>query len=233
MAEKRITKIWLKNYLSYNWWKYLLLTVLCGVCINMLFSITAYRVPEEKKLEVFACNGYTDVLALQQMLWEDFSVDHPDQEELTVMNIDLTSDDIYKQMQFGTYFSAQQGDICLLPESMVLSLTEEAADYSFLELTPYIESGVIDVTGIDMTGSVFKNEAGEEGVYAIPADALYGLYEYGTNPDDSYLCIMVYGGNDDNAAALLGRMIELFGAENAGAYDQTHNADGELSVIFN
>lgn len=231
MAENRITKKWLKNYWTYNWWKYLILVVCCAVGVDLLFSVTAYRVPEEKKLELYMCSGFVDTQMLHDEIWPGFSEEHPDQEELTVYNIDLTMDDMYAQMQFSTYIGAQQGDVCLLPESMVKSLTAEGADYSFLELTPYIDSGVIDVSGVDMTGGVFKNEAGEEGVYAIPADSLYGLMRYGTNPKDSYLCVLAYCGNDANAAALIDRMIELYQTEAPAGGGGTQSE--AQTVIFN
>ena len=70
--------------------------------------------------------------------------------------------------------------------------------------------GVIPTEGIDLTPGMLKDSAGREGLYAIPADTLYGLYEYGCDPQGGLLCAMVYGGNDDTAATLIGQMIERF-----------------------
>ena len=44
----QITKKWLKNHFAYSWWKYLVLTVACVMGVDMLFAMTAYRVPEDK-----------------------------------------------------------------------------------------------------------------------------------------------------------------------------------------
>ena len=46
------------------------------------------------------------------------------------------------------------------------------------DLTPYIENGMINVEGMDLTRGMLKNEAGETVVYGIPTDALFGLVDY-------------------------------------------------------
>ena len=79
-----------------------------------------------------------------------------------------------------------------------------------MDLTPYIESGVIDVQDIDLTAGRMVSSTGEEGIYAIPADSLYGLLAYGNDPADSMLCIMDYNGNEETSAAVLSMMIERY-----------------------
>ena len=128
MTEKRITKKWLKNHWAYSWWKYLLLVCVCSMGINVLFTTTAYRPPEEKKIELYVCNGYVDQQVLDEQVSEAFFARYPEQEEMTVMNINLASEDMYVQMQFMTYLAAQQGDVLLLPESQVYQLADAGAD---------------------------------------------------------------------------------------------------------
>ena len=210
MADNRITKERLKNHWHYCWWRYVIFGVLALFFVDILFVMTAYRSPEERKIEVYMCNGYANAAALQEDLWADLLAACPDQEELLVANIDLVSGDMYAPMQFSTYMAAQQGDLCLLPLEQMKSLAQDGAEYVFLELTPYVESGVIPVEGIDLTGGMFANERGELGLYGIPAGSLPGLYEYGCNPAGGLLCLMAYGGNDDTAATLLGQMIARF-----------------------
>lgn len=230
MAENRITKRWLKNHWTYSWWKYLLVIALSVMGIDMLFTSTAYRPPEEKKIELYVCNEYVDSIALQEALWPLFSERYPDQEELTVMNINLTSDDMYAAMQFSTYVAAQQGDVLLLPEAEVAKLAAEGADVAFLELTPFIESGVIDPGDIDLSSGMMKSEAGEMGLYAIPADTLYGLTAFYNIPDDSMLCLTSYGGNDEHAAGLLNLLLERYRTEKPEGYGE---ADQAPATIFN
>ena len=212
MADNRITMKRLKNHWHYGWWKYVIFGVLAVFGVDLLFAMTAYRSPEERKIELYMCNGYANATALQEDLWADLVAACPDQEELLVLNIDLVNGDMYADMQFNTYIAARQGDVCLLPLAEMKTLAQDGAEYAFLELTPYVESGVIPVDGIDLSGGMLADEKGELGLYGIPAGSLTGLHEYSCDPAGGLLCLMVYGGNDDTAATLLGQMITRFRA---------------------
>ncbi len=219
MTENKFCRAWLRHHFTYSWWKYLLLVAGCVLGVNMLFTMTAYRPPEEKKVELYVLNDFVTTQTLQDHLWPQLLEKCPDQEELTVLNINLSSNDAYAYMQFSTYVAAKQGDVCVMPAGEVAKLAAGGAEYAFLELTPYIESGVIDPKGIDLSGGVFPNEAGEDGLYAIPADSLHGLSDYGNDPEGSYLVILAYGGNDAVSAHLLGLMIDNFYQEKPDDYD--------------
>ena len=39
----------LKHHLTYNWWKYVLALLAGTMLVNLVFTVTAPRVPEEKK----------------------------------------------------------------------------------------------------------------------------------------------------------------------------------------
>lgn len=210
MADNRITKKRIKDHWRYGWWKYAIFAVVVAIGIDLLFSMTAYRSPEDKRIQLYMCNGYADAQALETDLWPALLEACPEQEELLAMNIDLTTSDYYAQIQFTTYTAAREGDVCLLPASEVRALASDGADYAFLELTPYVERGVIPTEGIDLEAGMLEDSNGVRGLYAIPADTLYGLYEYGCDPAGGMLCAMVYGGNDDTAATLIGQMIERF-----------------------
>lgn len=220
MAANRITKKWLQNHFHYNWWKYLAAVAISIMGIDMLFTSTAYRPPEEKKLELYMCSGYVDSVALQDELWPLIQERYPDREELTVMNIDLSTGDMYANMQFTTYVAAQQGDVMLLPQAEVYKLAGEGADEAFLELTPFIESGVINPQDIDLSAGMLKAANGEIGLYAIPADALHGLNVFYGVPEGGMLCLMSYGCNDEHAAGLLNLLIERYKTEKP-AQDET------------
>lgn len=220
MAENRITKKALKHHWSYSWWKYLLLVFLCAAGVDVVFTMTAYRPPEEKKIELYMLNGYCDTTAMKEELDPLFFGAHPEQEELTILNINLAGDDMYAAMQFSTYVAAQQGDVCLMPVSEVQKLAADGAEYAFMDLAPYIESGVIDAQDIDLTPGTMKSSTGETGIYAIPADTLYGLLAYGNDPADSMLCVMDYNGNEQTSAAVLNLLIERYRTEKPEGYDE-------------
>ena len=231
MAQNRITKSWLKNHWAYSWWKYLVLTVICIMGVNILFTSTAYRAPEEKKIELYVACNYVDQQALQEQLSGVFFERFPEQEELIVININLASGDAYTQMQFTTYLAAHQGDVLLLPKGQMYQLAEAGADNAFLELTPYIESGVIDLEKAGVEGLVLPDSKGVEGIYAIPADSLYGLFDLGCNTADSYLCLTSFGGNEDTAAGVLNMLFELYQAEKPEGYDEAVNK-ASISPVF-
>ena len=230
MAANRLTKKWLQNHLHYSWWKYVLVVAISIMGIDMLFTSTAYRPPEEKKLELYICSGYIDSSALQDALWPQIQARYPDQEEFTVMNIDLSSGDMYANMQFTTYAAAQQGDVLLLPQAEVYKLASESADDAFLELTPFIESGVIDPQDIDLSAGMLERAEGGMGLYAIPADSLYGLSEFYGLAEGGMLCATSYGGNDENAAGLINMLIELYKTEKPESQTGTASAP---ATIFN
>lgn len=219
MAENRITKKLIKHHWSYNWWKYLLLVFLCAAGVDVVFTMTAYRPPEEKKMEIYVLNGYCDTAAMQAELEPLFFEAHPEQEELTILNINLTGGDMYAAMQFSTYAAAQQGDVCLLPRSEVQKLAAEGAENAFMDLAPYIESGAIDVQDIDLIGGRMKNSEGKESIYAIPADSLYGLLAFGNDPADGMLCVMGYNGNEETSAAVVNMLIERYRAPKPEGYE--------------
>ena len=50
MAGKKLSRKSILNYLMYSWWKYVALVVVCVLGVDVLFTMTAYRVPEEKKV---------------------------------------------------------------------------------------------------------------------------------------------------------------------------------------
>jgi len=232
MAENRITKKWLKNHWHYSWWKYMLVVVISIMGVNMLFTTTAYRPPEEKKVELYICSSYSDAMSLQTELSPLFFAEHPDQEELSVMNINLSSGDMYAAMQFSTYAAAQQGDVCMLPMSEVAKLSAENPEDAFLDLTPYIESGALDVQGIDLRDTTFTTPEGKQGIYGVPSDSLYGLLQHSTDPADGVLCVMIYSGNDENAVSMLDLLIRQYKTEKPEGYDKMHDAANSTQAVF-
>lgn len=224
MSGERITRKWLINHFTYNWWKYLLVAVISAFGVDVLFSVTAYRPPENRKIELYLCSGYADTEAVRADFWPELQARCPEQEELIVMNINLASDDIYSRMQFSTYCAAQQGDVCLLPRSEFRKLADDGGDQAFTELSGALGSGAIDARGIDLTDTTLPAESGEMGIYGIPADTLYGLLDYGCDPADSVLCIMFYNGNEDASAAMLDLLVERLSRPKPENYDAMRRA---------
>ena len=209
MTDKRLTKKRLKNHFAYNWWKYALSAAISAMLVSVVFAVTEYRPPAEKKVELYVLNSYIETETFQQDFWPELQARKPEQEALTVLNINLTdSSNIYAPMQFSTYVAAQQGDLFLISRDEMLKITYDGAQEALVELTDYLDSGVIDAAGLDLAQDTLDRGDGTTAVYAIPAGTLTGLSQYGNNPENSFLCIPLYTKNADTAAALIGLMVE-------------------------
>ena len=209
MTDKRLTKKRLKNHFAYNWWKYALSAAVSAMLVSVVFAVTEYRPPAEKKVELYVLNSYIETETFQQDFWPELQARKPEQEALTVLNINLTdSSNIYAPMQFSTYVAAQQGDLFLISRDEMLKITYDGAQEALVELTDYLDSGVIDAAGLDLAQGTLDRGDGTTAVYAIPAGTLTGLSQYGNNPENSFLCIPLYTKNADTAAALIGLMVE-------------------------
>lgn len=209
MADNRLTKKKLKNHFAYNWWKYALSAALSVMLVSVLFAVTEYRPPDDKKVELYVLNDYIDTETFQQDFWPLLQAEKPEQEKLTVLNIDLTDgSNIYAPMQFSTYVAAQQGDLFLISREEMLKITADGAQDALLELTAYLDDGTIHADGVDLAKGTLDRGDGTTAVYAIPADTLTGLSRYNNNPQDSLLCIPMYTKNADSAAALIELMLE-------------------------
>ena len=224
MADNRITKHRVKNHWAYCWWKYLLMVVCVVFGVNLFFTMTAYRSPEDKKVEIYLCNGWADAEKAQNDMWPMLLEVAPEQEQINVANIDLVGEEYYSVMQFTTYVAAQQGDILLLHKDEFAKYGSADAWGMYADLTPYIENGMINVEGMDLTRGMLKNEAGETVVYGIPTDALFGLVDYSIDPADTLLVVTAYSGNEETCVKLLNAMLKYYEAEKPEGYDEWHNS---------
>lgn len=230
MADNRITKHRIKNHWAYSWWKYLLMVVCVVFGVNIFFTMTAYRSPEDKKVEVFLCSGWADAEKAYSDMWPMLLEVAPEQEEMNVANIDLVTEEYYSVMQFTTYVAAQQGDIMLLHKDEFARYGSADAWGMYADLTPYIENGMISVEGMDLTRGMLNNEDGETVVYGIPADMLFGLVDYSIDPADSLLVVTAYSGNEETCVKLLDAMIKRYQIEKPEGYDEWHNSRTKKSV---
>ena len=232
MADNRITKKRLKNHFAYSWWKYALAAVLSVMGVSLVFTATRYEPPADRQLTVYVLNDYTDAETMQADLWARIKEARPEQEALFVQNIDLTdSSNIYAPMQFSTYVAAQQGDVFLIPYDEMLKIVADGPEDALVDLTAYIESGVIDVSGLDLSACTMEKLDGTTGIYAVPADQLYGLRSaYYNDAKGSVLCIPIYSQNQDTAAEAIRILMELGKGEKPA--EQTEKADAAQPQVF-
>ena len=232
MADNRITKKRLKNHFAYSWWKYALAAVLSVMGVSLVFAATRYEPPADRQLTVYVLNDYTDAETMQADLWARIKEAHPEQEALFVQNIDLTdSSNIYAPMQFSTFVAAQQGDVFLIPYDEMLKIVADGPEDALVDLTAYIENGVIDVSGLDLSACTMEKLDGTTGIYAVPADQLYGLRTaYYNDAKGSVLCIPIYSQNQDTAAEAIRILMELGKGEKPA--EQTEKAEAAQPQVF-
>ena len=78
----------LKNHLTYNWWKYLLALVAGTFLVDMLFTITSPRIPDDKRVD-FYIYGYSNSQALADYMDNVRETEMSDMETLTFNTLSM------------------------------------------------------------------------------------------------------------------------------------------------
>lgn len=188
----------LRQHLTYNWWKYLLIFAIAFGLVDLLYTVTAYRSPRDKTVGVYVY-GYVNENDMKPYLDNIRETEMADMEEINAYT--LTMDDTYGPMQLMTYIAAGEGDIYLLTRDDFLN---NAMSGSLLPLENDKELlALFDDAGINLqSGWRREAETGETHLYGIPLDKLPGLSKK-IYAQDGYLSVIVTSGNQENAFKLL------------------------------
>ena len=188
----------LKQHFAYSWWKYLVVAVLAFGLVDLLYSVTAYRTPAEKKVE-FYVYGQMNQEKLAAYMENIRATEMEDMEVMTPLQ--LIDDQYYGPMQLTTYMAVGEGDVYLLPRDEFVS---GASNGSFLALEDDKElMALFDNAGINLQNGWRKNaETGENHLCGIPQNKLPGLSQYAI-ANNGYLCVIVNSGNNENALKFL------------------------------
>lgn len=193
-----LNKSTLRTHLTYSWWKYLLAAVVIIFGVDLLYTVTKYQSPPEKKVELYVC-GYVDNDNLDLYMENVRQNDMPDMEVMD--SVMLTSDETYGDMQLSTYMYVGEGDIYVLPKDKFVSYAEGGffvplEDRNTLEA--YFPEGFASMT----SGWRTESDSREKHFYGIPVSKLPGLNQY-MYVNDGYLCVLVTNGNDENVLKFL------------------------------
>jgi len=196
-----VTRERIRHHFHYDWWQYVILIVASVFFWNMLYNMTHYRSPEHLKMEWYYEGPMT--MHTQEMasnLLEDAKAAlFPEMEEtsFTVVGTDET----YGSMQITVWMAAAQGDLYMLTRD---SFNHYGVDGAMVDLQPYVDSGALNVEGIDLTRGYLPNsETGEITLCGIPADSLKRLKDYEIAPEGTMLSALSTGGNVDNTVRLM------------------------------
>ena len=198
----------LKQHLTYNWWKYLLLLVIGVFGVDLLYTVTAPRIPADKKVD-FYISGNVDTEKLEAYTEKIRTQEMPNLE--TIQTVTLYMDDQYGPMQLMTYIAAGEGDVYLLGRENFLSLASEDA-FVPLETNPELME---TLSGVDLQRGWRKNtETGENHLYGIPQDKIPGLIRY-AYCENGFLCVLNSSKNEENALKFLNILCrDMLNAEN-------------------
>ena len=188
----------IRQHLTYAWWKYALVIILGAVAVNLYFTVTVYRPPEDKKVSLYLY-GLGDEPGLNSYMASVREEKMPEMEEMNALL--LATDATYGPMQLTTYIAAAEGDLYLLPRDQFISFASSGAWLPLendAELTSLFTSREISL----QSGWRRDAESGESHLYGIPVSKLPGLSRYAA-VENGFLCILVTNGNDENVLRFL------------------------------
>lgn len=183
----------LKNHFTYSWWKYILVLLAGTFLVNLLFTVTRPKVPEDKRVDLYVI-GYADQEKLNAWLEEVRLEELPDME--SVSSAVSFPDETYGAMIVTTYFAAQEGDLYLLPRDQFLTYSAQGAFVPLEEDRELMD--LFNEAGLDLRrGWRTLSDSDETHLYGIPLDALPGLNSL-CYVENGFLAVTVYNGNMDN-----------------------------------
>lgn len=191
-----LTKQQVQNHFTYSWWKYALVILLSVMGWNIIYSMTAYRAPEEKKVVVGVYSAGSEGNLTGYML-DVQRIHMPDMEEMEAMYI--LPDETYGDMILTTRMVANECDIYILPGTQFQSWAGQGAFQPLEEVLPDLVSTLEDA-GVSLSrGRRLNTDKNEKHLYGIPCKDLPGamnmLY---CDTSDMYICIFHSTENDEN-----------------------------------
>jgi hypothetical protein len=214
-----INKAILKHHFAYNLWKYILLVILSIFLVDILYSTTAYRSPEDKRIDIYIQGAIANQNDIDE-LFEQMRTDLLPEVEIirSAFLLSGSQDDMYAAQQLTTYLAVGEGDLYLLQAE---DFKRYAAQGVFIDLSQAINDGALKVEGIDLSSGYVAVQdydvekdimvsGGAKRLYGIPASSLDGLLsEFGIINQDLYISVTVFNGNDDNVLRFLNELINL------------------------
>ncbi|NLC31819.1 MAG: hypothetical protein GX781_00775 [Clostridiales bacterium] len=225
-----INKITLKHHFTYNLWKYILLVIVSIFFVDIVYSTTAYRSPEDKRIDIYIQGAISNQSDIDD-LFEEMRIDFLPEVEVirSAFLLSGSQDDMYAAQQLTTYLAVGEGDLYLLEAE---DFKRYAAQGVFIDLSQAIEDGILNTKGIDLSsGYVAIQEydmekdrvviGGEKRLYGIPAASLDGLLsEFGIFNQDLFIAMTVFNGNDENVLRFFNELI-----------NRTHRESSENQLV--
>lgn len=198
-----MTRQSIRQHFTYSWWKYILLVFLAVFGWNLVYTVTEYHPPADKKVDMYVFSFGEDGL-MNAYMEQIRSTEMTDMEEMSCYFVGL--DDTYTPMQLTTYIAAGEGHLYILPKEYFQSYAAQGA-FIALEDIPGLTDSLKDA-GISIDrGWRTEEDSGEKHLYGIPLANFPGLSAYIYDISDLYVSITVTNGNDENSIKFLQRFL--------------------------
>jgi hypothetical protein len=208
----------IRHHLRYYIWYYLLILVLSFAAWSLIYTQTAYRVPQEKRIDLYiqATGADPDVVnAFLKPIWEK-AVPLQESVKAVMLLSPGGANDYYSNMQLITYITAAEGDIYMLSSDDFRRLAGQGI---FLDLGEAVASGRINAGSLDLSpGRVsltMEDEAGnllpssEPRLFGIPAAGLNRfMSDMMIDNRGLVLSISMNSGNKEAALSFLDALIQ-------------------------
>lgn len=210
-----LSKERVRNHLAYGSWKYITMVIAAVFGWSLFFTTTAYRSPEDKRIDLYAYTGTATqetMDAFLEPLWKEFA---PDMEVVSSVAL-MPVEEYATYMQLTAYMAAGDGDIYFLNETFFKSFASSGA---FVPLENLVADGTIDVGDVDLTKGYVamieeydENEqpiSSEQHLYGIPLESFYGFMD-GMQLDNRglYACILINNQNDENVIPFFNALLQ-------------------------
>ena len=205
----------MKNHMTYGLWKYALMAVCVVMGWSLIYTTTAYRSPQDKRVDVYIQSNTASTELLNSFLEPIWKETVPEMEAVNGVVLSMI-DDYTTTMQLMTYMAAGEGDIYFVTDQYFKSFASQG---SYLELESLIESGQIDPCGADLSKGyvAFVEEYDEQDrpvktsrhLYGIPLDDFYGFMG-GMQLDNRglFAVITVNNQNDENVIPFFNALLQ-------------------------
>ena len=205
----------MKNHMTYGLWKYALMAVCVIMGWSLIYTTTAYRSPQDKRIDVYIQSNTASsemVTSFLESVWKETV---PEME--TVNGVVMSQiDDYTTTMQLMTYMAAGEADTYFLTEQYFKTYASQG---SFMALDELVESGQVDACGADLTkGYVAYVEEYDDqdrpvktsrSLFGIPLDSFYGFMG-GMQLDNRgmFAVITVNNQNDENVIPFFSALLQ-------------------------
>lgn len=205
----------IRQHLSYSTWKYAVLLIAAIFGWNLIYTMTAYRSPENKRIDVYVQSVTASPEVIDEFLKPIWKSTVPEMEVVQSSLLGI-ADDYTTTIQISTYVAAGEGDIYLLTEEYFKQVASQGA---FVDLDPLVEAGILDISGIDTAAGEVKVAVEydrednpvtyEQHLFGVPLKSLYGfMTEAQIDNRNLYAAIMINNQNDENVIPFFNAFIQ-------------------------